>query len=318
MSKFLSCDWGTSSFRLRLVNADNLQVLAETTGAEGISSFFQTWSQSGRPAAERVRFFQSFLSTQIQTIEAQVKESLKTIPLVISGMASSRIGIIELPYQPLPIHTEGNDLLVKRIEATEIFDHPILLISGARTNDDIMRGEETQLIGCDINSRDEQIFIFPGTHSKHITVKNGYAVDCKTYMTGEFFGLLSGRSILAADVEEPGENEHEEFFMHFKKGVQDSLHSNILHSSFLVRSNHLLGKTRKKENYYYLSGLLIGTEVKELKDKKLPLVVVSSKKMADSYIAAFDVIGIANVIFQNAGEATIKGHYKIYTSTLNK
>ena len=48
---------------------------------------------------------------------------------------------------------------------------------------------------------EEQVFIFPGTHSKHVTVKNGNVIDIKTYMTGEFFELLSVKSILSATIE---------------------------------------------------------------------------------------------------------------------
>jgi 2-dehydro-3-deoxygalactonokinase len=39
---------------------------------------------------------------------------------------------------------------------------------------------------------------------------------------------------------------------------------NILRAAFLVRTNQLLAKLSKKENYFYLSGLMIGAEIKDL------------------------------------------------------
>ncbi len=66
----------------------------------------------------------------------------------------------------------GSDLHVKIIGASDEFKHEILLISGAKTSSDVMRGEETQLAGCEkVNDKEERIFIFPGTHSKACLVK---------------------------------------------------------------------------------------------------------------------------------------------------
>lgn len=62
-----------------------------------------------------------------------------------------------------------------------------------------MRGEETQLIGCiqdDDQTISDRMFILPGTHSKHILVRNQQITAFKTYMTGEISDLLSNKSIL--------------------------------------------------------------------------------------------------------------------------
>src|SRR5450432_1404958 len=121
-------------------------------------------------------------------------------------MASSTLGMVELPYKELPFLADGSDLRVETIYANGLFHHDVLLISGARTGDDVMRGEETQLVGCALGAgyatqAGEQVFIFPGTHSKHVVVREGRVIAFKTYMTGEFFELLSKKSILAGDVE---------------------------------------------------------------------------------------------------------------------
>ncbi|MEO6452769.1 MAG: 2-dehydro-3-deoxygalactonokinase, partial [Ginsengibacter sp.] len=172
MQKFISCDWGTSTLRLRFVDATGMMVLAETEGSEGISQTFNLWKQSGRKEDGRLHFYQSILKKHIVQLEEQLNFSLPDMPLIISGMASSTIGMMELPYKEVPFSIDGHDLVLKTIEESEDFRHPILMISGVRTANDVMRGEETQLTGC-LHSDDEedQIFIFPGTHSKHVSVK---------------------------------------------------------------------------------------------------------------------------------------------------
>jgi 2-dehydro-3-deoxygalactonokinase len=313
MAKFISCDWGTSALRLRIVDIDKMSVLAETLSTRGISGTFDWWKQSGKQENERLSFYQSILTEQIGKMGGEPEVSLSGLPLIISGMASSNIGMMELSYKEAPFNADGHDLYIKTIEATDDFKHRTLMISGAKTADDAMRGEETQLIGClNDDDKEDQFFIFPGTHSKHIRVKNGEAVDVKTFMTGEFFELLSKKSILSSNVEESRDLFNAGNLKSFEQGVADSLHSNVLHSSFLVRTNHLFGKLSKQENYCYLSGLLIGTELKELINSRILLTIVSNELLEKLYSSALQKLGIRNIKYQDAGKAVIKGHCKIY------
>ena len=108
----------------------------------------------------------------------------------------------------------------------------MLIIPGVSSTDDVMRGEETQLTGCfhEVNNK-EHLFIFPGTHSKHVVVKNETILDFKTYMTGEFFELLSSKSILATSVEKGKGLDNELNRKSFDEGLQASNKSNLLHNS---------------------------------------------------------------------------------------
>ena len=264
MKKFLSCYWGTSSFRLRLVETDTFKFSSVEDQEQGILKWFELWKKSGKEEQERFFFYRAIIDEYIKKLEQQLNISLQHIPLIISGMACSSIGMMNLPYKEIPFHANGSDAGVKKIPAAGDFNHDIIIISGAKKDDDVMRGEETQLAGCTHDTLNQHIFIFPGTHSKHVTVSNGMVADIRTYMTGEFFELLSKKSILATGVEE-GEglinlNNKESFEL----GVSNSLQSNLLHACFLIRTNELFGELNKAKNYYYLSGLLIGTELREL------------------------------------------------------
>ncbi len=128
-----------------------------------------------------------------------------------------------------------------------------------------MRGEETQLIGC--MEQGDGWYVFPGTHSKHILVNNNEIVDFSTYMTGEFFGLLSEMSLLGGSVEKNEDLNEARNMGSFERGVQHAAGANLLHAAFRVRTNDLFGKLSAKENYHYLSGLLIGTELQDLVGK---------------------------------------------------
>src|SRR5690606_28749987 len=98
---------------------------------------------------------------------------------------------------------------------------------------------ETQLIGCfssaDQHRPEEQLFIFPGTHSKHVIVRKNKITGFKTYLTGELFNLLSEKSILSASVEKDEGLPNKIKLKSFEKGVTESLTQNVLHHVFLVR-----------------------------------------------------------------------------------
>ena len=292
----ISCDWGTSSCRVRVLTDT---VLASLENAIGIAATFSNWQKT---TTTRIDFYLSVLQTAITELEYQNSLDLHDIPIVLSGMASSSIGMMELPYHPLPFLVAGEDLRPAILPATPAFPHTLFLIPGVRSADDVMRGEETQLIGCGVVSG---ICIFPGTHSKHIAVRDDRAVEFSTFMTGEFFGLLSQQSILAASIDKgPGSDEA------FLAGVDAAQDSGLLHSAFAIRTNQLFGRFSKTDNYQYLSGLVIGEELKGLDPQPVTLVAVSP--LREAYALALRKLGFSDVAHVDAGEALMEGHRRIY------
>ena len=100
MDKFISCDWGTSTLRLRLVDSTAATILAETTSEEGIAMVFERWKEIEKEKLsekekeeERLAFYRSVLSDQIVKLGGQAGRDLAGIPVIISGMASSNSGI---------------------------------------------------------------------------------------------------------------------------------------------------------------------------------------------------------------------------------
>jgi 2-dehydro-3-deoxygalactonokinase len=313
MKLFFSCDWGTSAFRLRLVNAENGKILSEIKTDQGIAVTFNSWKQLGKKENNRIIFYQGYLFEQVKKIATSFKEPGNNVPIVLSGMASSSIGMTELPYKELPFSADGSDLIVHTIENSDERKYKIIIISGARSEVDVMRGEETILAGCDISKNEtEQLFIFPGTHSKHITVKNGFVKSITTYMTGELFDLLSNKSILSASVKK-NDLQQDISLQHFADGVIEGISSNILSSLFHVRTNQLFDNVKAEQNYHYLSGLLIGHELKDVaENKSIAITLVCSEGLRLAYTEALSILKLSDQLhYKNADDALIKGQRMI-------
>lgn len=314
---FLSCDWGTSSFRLRLVRCKGLKVLAQQESSEGTARTHEAWLAAGQPPERRTGFYRGVLRPHLERLREAAGVSLGGVPIVMSGMASSTLGLRELPYKPMPFAVDGSDLLTDVIAPDDGFAHPILLISGARTDDDAMRGEETQLVGCHLDDTPEtQLVLHPGTHAKHIEVRGGQAVDLRTYMTGEFFALLSRHSILAGSLEKGGALHDAASHLHaFEQGVRAGCEGNLLHTAFSVRTRDLFGRGSRRDNRFYLSGLLVGAECRALlAAPPMRITLTGEPELLAHYEAALRTLGISGrcpVQSQDAEDATLAGQFAI-------
>ncbi|GAB4006034.1 2-dehydro-3-deoxygalactonokinase [Spirosoma migulaei] len=325
----LGCDWGTSSFRLRLINSIDSQLIGEVTSQEGVATMFTSWKENGEMTGiSREQFFRVQLKRQINLLAKQLAINLDDIPIVVSGMASSSIGMDEVPYATLPFPIDGSLANIKRLGSQADFPHDIILISGIKTQHDVMRGEETQLIGLlslldtlHYNS-DESILIFPGTHSKHIYIRNQLVTDFQTFMTGEVFNLMSNYSILKDSVEPTGLTVFDESEVDaFKRGVNQSDQSSILNSLFRVRTNQLFNQLTKRQNALYLSGLLIGNELQSLSHQPTwQLILCSGNNLYELYKLAMDELNLSErtmtISVDLLDKATIAGQVKVAQNQL--
>src|SRR5580692_10546365 len=128
------------------------------------------------------------------------------MPVLICGMAGARQGWREAPYLKTPTRLEALHEGAIRVDASA--DVRILPgIAQARADrPDVMRGEETQLLG--VTEPDfTGLVCIPGTHSKWIRIEQGHVVEFSTYMTGELFSMISQHSILSHAVEMDGPSQ---------------------------------------------------------------------------------------------------------------
>jgi len=287
--QFISCDWGTSNFRLRLVGAENLAVIAECSAPTGIAMINNEWQEKHSNNYSRESFYLRFLAGLLKAWNDYDQDP--SVSVVISGMATSNIGIRSLEYSQLPFPTNGSTANASWIEGGNILDQPLLLISGLRSEDDVMRGEETQVAGLaglmDLVNDQKYLFILPGTHSKHICVHEGSITSFRTYMTGELFSLISEHSIIKNSISKPAQVKGGNMDA-FRKGVRAAIGHPMLHSVFTVRTNQLFERMSSHENYQYLSGLLIGAELSAADLTGLNLVLAGEGNLLSLYKEALD------------------------------
>ena len=322
----ISCDWGTSSFRLRLIDINEVKCIAEVTSDNGNSVVFNKWKE--QPFTNRIHYYLKYLKDSITSLQEKTSFSLDNLPILVSGMASSSIGMKELPYAHIPFSLDGRSAYSEWINTEPLLSNPLLLISGVEQPGDVMRGEETQLAGLtslmDLPGDNGALYLFPGTHCKHITVSNGRIIHFSTYMTGEVFDLMIKHSILSHAVSNSQKNViTDDELGSFRAGVSKAFESELLCSLFSVRINQLKKHLSNQQNYFYLSGLLIGSEIKYLRNDKIRhLVLCGSGNLLSLYHSTLVSAGLSGQtivvtpeILDNSAAA---GQLKIFRNMVSK
>jgi 2-dehydro-3-deoxygalactonokinase len=157
-----------------------------------------------------------------------------------------------------------------------------------------MRGEETQIMGLllQLKPNASHTVCLPGTHSKWVQIDNGRIISFRTAMTGELYALLRNQSLLSALMPNPPQDTHDGAA--FAQGVADSARSGgLTHHLFGVRTQGLLGQLSKEAAPSYLSGLLIGHELRALLPPSCPNVhLLGSSQLTLRYQEALDILGV--------------------------
>jgi 2-dehydro-3-deoxygalactonokinase len=251
--KFISVDWGTSRFRMRLVSIPEAKLLEEISSGSGVSTVNNLWENSGKELS-RLSFFKHFLNEELTVWR---NHNIDACPMVVSGMASSSIGMYEVPYSELPFSVLHDIPQFFQLEASEILPHPVYVLGGIRSTNNVMRGEETLLVGLTPYEMDyADHIVMPGTHSKHVCISDKAITGFATLMTGELFDLLCSHSILKVSLK-ASEFDPSSFLAGVEAASSGALLSNI----FLVRTNQLFNQLTPDQNYHWLSGLLIAHEL---------------------------------------------------------
>ncbi len=237
------------------------------------------------------------------------------LPVILSGMIGSRQGWIEVPYLNMPI--AAGDLakaLHRHPDDGDLFFVPGLALDQKGQTPDVMRGEETQMVGALAGARGRHLLIMTGTHAKWALVEAGMITWFATFMTGEVFALLKQHSILGRLMRDDGAAQHEAAF---ERGLDQTSGQpgGLLQLLFSARSLPLFDRLADVEVAPYLSGLLIGTEVREALDRlptalgRITITVVGGPALAGRYHHALAHAGQTSTM---AGEETAAlGHYRI-------
>jgi 2-dehydro-3-deoxygalactonokinase len=237
----IGVDWGTTSFRAFRVTQDGA-IRDRRSGPRGILNV-----PDGR--------FGDTLRDEIGPWLAGGEEHV-----LLSGMIGSRQGWKEAPYLPCPA---GPVALANALIDIGFDWAKVKLVPGLSCVDEsgvaeVMRGEETQVMGVQALLRNGGIACLPGTHSKWVRVEAGRIVGFTTHMTGEAFAALRGHTILGRMMRDgPADGAP------FEAGLARSAEpGGLLHHLFGVRALGLANRLEEAEAPAYLSGILIGHEVR--------------------------------------------------------
>ncbi len=209
--------------------------------------------------------------------------------ILLSGMIGSRQGWQEAPYLPCPASAAD---LAGAVERVRFDGAEVRLVPGVSARDEagvpeVMRGEETQIVGALGDLRGNAIACLPGTHSKWVTVEDGRITGFTTHMTGESFAALRGHTILGRMMRDGSTDPAA-----FARGVARAADpGGLLHHLFGVRALGLFGELADDAAASYLSGLLIGHEVRAAMRSGMAVHLIGAPELCALYERAIKQCG---------------------------
>jgi 2-dehydro-3-deoxygalactonokinase len=282
----LACDWGTTNLRAWTLDAAG-EVVAERDFELGVSRL--------APGEAQRRF------------EAEVRPALEAqkLPAILCGMIGSNLGWTVAPYVDCPAGLEELARALTPVTA-RAWIVPGLRCRGIAGAPDVMRGEETQLLGWLAGRPDRQagrhVICHPGTHAKWTLVEDGRIVRFVTAMTGELFAVLSKHSVLKSDASADDEAAFDEGLR--AAGDGDALAARL----FTARARVVGGQAPAQSTSSYLSGLLIGAEVASvpglLGERSQTVVLLGDPTLCHLYARALARRDVRTETFNGEAAAT--------------
>jgi 2-dehydro-3-deoxygalactonokinase len=240
-------DWGTSNLRLFLCS-DEGKPLAHKAG----------------PGAAAVDApFPRVLSALVSDWQREHGE----LPIVLCGMVGSSIGWTQVPYVPCPASASQIAARCVALEGGRVRIVPGLSCTNRLAAPDVMRGEETQILGAlQLDAalrRGQHLLCLPGTHTKWVAINDGVVRDFLTAPAGELYSLLAQHSVLVTDTpgsQRPAAVSDGAGFVRGLEQVRLFPEADLVQRVFQCRSRRLTGDLAPQDAPAFLSGLLIGSD----------------------------------------------------------
>ncbi|MEO8057933.1 MAG: 2-dehydro-3-deoxygalactonokinase [Burkholderiales bacterium] len=289
----IAVDWGTSSFRAYRLAA-NGTVLEQRSAAAGLLAC------QGR--------FEAMLAQQLAGWDDEL--------VLMAGMIGSRNGWREVPYVACPAGLDEIAAGLLSVSAESLPGRRVFIAPGLSHRPEagapeVMRGEETQLLGLfgELVGPGPHTVCLPGTHSKWATVGGDRISVFRTAMTGELYAVLKQHSLLGALMDHEAGAAAEDAPA-FELGVRTSADAGgLLGHLFSVRTRGLFGELSAAQLPSYLSGLLIGHELNGLLAGSRHVHLIGSEALVQRYRRALAWRGVDA---QGHGEAlAARGLYRL-------
>jgi 2-dehydro-3-deoxygalactonokinase len=273
----IAIDWGTSNLRASLLGHGGA-ILQTRSAAGGVMAV---------PNRQFAQVLQQLCGDWLQK---------RPLPMIASGMIGSRQGWVEAPYLDCPVGPAeaATQLTPVPFDAHRFFIAPGLRLQRADGGWDVMRGEETQLWGADLDA--DSVAVLPGTHSKWVRMGERDSIkDFRTFMTGELYGLLTKHSILGKLMQSSEEFALSAFIAGVRQGSIG--HTQLASAIFATRTAGLMHELPATQLADFLSGILIGAEVAGALTEwsvDAPVVLVGDEALCQRYAKALELNGVAS------------------------
>lgn len=203
------------------------------------------------------------------------------ICVLASGMITSEFGLCRLDHISAPAGLEELHGTMREIRLEEITEIPFVFIRGVKVDTesfesfDVMRGEETELMGVINTEYGECVYVLPGSHSKIIKVDGqGRIVDFSTMLTGEMIGALAGQTILRDAVDLGTSQLDCEYLL---LGYDYADREGINKALFKVRVLKSFMERDKNQVYSFFLGAVLAAEIRSIIDSSIPTVVIGGR-----------------------------------------
>lgn len=299
--QLIALDWGTSSVRVYLLGAGGkvLESRSEPWGIMQVAALATTEGIDREAAFART--FQRLCGVWLQ--------SHPRLAVIASGMVGSQQGWAEAPYlsTPVDLASPGMELTVVPLPEGRVL-HLVPGLVRETELPDVMRGEETQVLGAlhlqgmpdPADGTARQLLLLPGTHSKWVTVAGATVETFTTSMTGESYALLAEHSILAKLSAPAATFDLAAFERGVRVAYSDDGEAGIMLTAFSARTLVLRGLMEREQVADYLSGLMIGGEIRSVATRfghELPprITICGNQNLNVRYRRALELFGVRNI-----------------------
>ena len=280
--RLIALDWGTSSLRGFLLGEAGA-ICAQDAAPYGIMNL----PDGGFSAA-------------FQAIAGAWLAATPGLPVLASGMIGSAQGWRQAPYCQGPTGlAELASGLITVPAGAGVDLHIVPGIAMDSPRPEVMRGEETQIFGAlslHPDLRGAAQLVMPGTHCKWVTVRDGGVAGFQTFMTGELFAALQGHTILGRPARDAGMTPTQDGAA-FARGVAVARDSadGVAPLLFSARTLVLAGQLPAADSLDYLSGLLIGDELRcALREHSGGLALIGDPALCARYRTALALFGVTD------------------------
>lgn len=268
MSTYITIDGGTSSTRVNLLQ--NKTIIDSVKLDIGARASIEN----------REKYVSAIKAAVDEIIHKNNVSEVKRI--LASGMITSEFGLCNLPHINAPAGIKELHNTMYETTIDEISDIPFVFIRGIKLDGqdisefDMMRGEETELIGIMQNESSQCIYVLPGSHSKIIKVDDGGKITSFfTTLTGEMIASLSQSTILKDAVDLSVEDINNEYLL---KGYEYTVAEGINKALFKVRILKNKFNCSAQEVYSFFMGTVLCDEIQSIIKEDAQTVVLGGRK----------------------------------------